>query len=223
MEWQDLGTFTVSNNWQYTEQVNGRDFKIVYLSSSLLARDSTAIIALSSIEAINGESTEFFKAQRVNSYLSSEIVQFPNPPKNWHYRLAIKKLVMPNQPPTPDFTIQIFMPVIDLTPDQPVINPTISTTKNVVNVPIAGTATTSVKLLPASASNNRKHATFYNPSTKRNLYVDTDSTISTASAVAKIAPGKIYVSDFPNWQGEYWGMMDGTDTVATAIAIEEYV
>lgn len=115
------------------------------------------------------------------------------------------------------------MPVIDLTPDQPVINPGIATTKNAVAVSIAGTSNTPVKLLPASTTNTRKHATFYNPSTKRNLYIDTDATINTASAIAKVAPGKVYISDIPNWQGEYWGMLDLSDTVATNVAVEEYI
>lgn len=224
MQWHDLGTFTVSNNWQYTKQVVGQYFKIAYLSSPLLARNSTGTIALANMPE-NGfvDSTEFFKPQRISSYLPSEIISFPEPLRGWDYRLAIKKLVLPNQP-TLDFTIQIFMPVIDLTPDQPAINPTISTSKNPTSVSIPAATTTAVKLLPINASSTRKHATFYNGSAKRTLYIDSDSTINNASALAKVAPGKLYISDNPGWQGEYWGVLaDGSDTTASSITIEEYL
>lgn len=224
MKWQDLGTFTVTSDWQYTNQVVGQYFKIAYLSSPLLARNSTGTIALANMpESGFVDSIEFFKPQRINSYLPSEIISFPEPLRGWDYRLAIKKLALPNQQVI-DFTIQIFMPVIDLTPDQPTVNPTISTNKNPVNVSIPAATTTAVKLLPVSTNKDRKHATFYNGSAKRNLYIDTDSTINIASAVAKVAPGKVYVSDFPNWQGEYWGVLaDATDTTVSNIAAEEYV
>lgn len=223
MEWQEVGIFTLTDRWQYSEPVTGQDFKVVYLSSPIEGRNSTATISLASLDSLNDESLEFFRPQRINSYLSSEIVRFPAPPKRWQYRLAVKKLVLSKQQ-IPNFTIQIFMPpVADLTPDQPQVNPTIATTKIPTSVSIAGTSTAPIKLLPENTSKQRKHATFYNPSTKRNLYIDTDATISTASAIAKVAPGKVYISDIPGWQGEYWGMLDLSDTVATAIAIEEYL
>lgn len=223
MKWQDLGTFTVSSNWQYTKQVVGQYFKIAYLTSPLLARNSTGTIALANMpESDVVDSIEFFKPQRISSYLPSEIISFPEPLKGWDYRLAIRKLVLPNQL-TIDFTIQIFMPVIDLTPDQPAINPAIATTKNPTSVAVGPAANVAVRLLPVNATNTRKHATFYNPSASRNLYIDTDSTINMASAIAKVAPGKIYVSDIPGWQGEYWGMLDGTGSTATSIAVEEYI
>lgn len=223
MQWQEIGQFTITDRWQYSERVTGQDFKVVYLSSPIEGRNSTATISLASLDSLNDESLEFFRPQRINSYLSSEIVRFPAPPKHWNYRLAFKKLALSKQQ-IPDFTIQIFMPpVVDLTPDQPIISATIATAKTPTSVPVGPTANTPVKLLQINSSNSRKHATFYNPSTTRNLYVDTDSTINTASAIAKVAPGKIYVSDIPGWQGEYWGMLDGTGATATNIAVEEYV
>lgn len=223
MEWEQLFDYQLTTNWQYSIPVRGRNFKVQFIYADV-NRNSIILLALANVPSPNTtvESTEFFKPQQIKPLVESEIIRFAEPPKNWRYRIAVKKIPIPRQPIS-ETRIRFFMPVIDLTPDQPVVNPTIATTKNVVTVPIAGNLTTSVKLLPESATKNRKHATFYNPSTKRNLYIDTDSTINTASAVAKIAPGKIYVSDFPNWQGEYWGMMDGTDTAATAVAIEEYV
>lgn len=223
MQWQEVGIFTLTDRWQYSEPVTGQDFKVIYLSSPIEGRNSTATIALSSLDNVNDESIEFFRPQRINSYLFSEIVRFPAPPKRWNYRLAIKKLSLSKQQ-IPDFTIQIFMPpVVDLTPDQPTISPTIATAKNPVSVAVGPAANTPVKLLPVNSTSTRKHATFYNPSTNRNLYIDTDSTINIASAIAKVAPGKIYISDIPNWQGEYWGMLDGTGSTATNIAVEEYI
>ena len=221
MEWQEINTFVVSNEWQYSNRLSIRNFKVVYLSFPLLTRDSMGIIALANMPDNPLEnSTEFFKPQRITSFLPSEIIQFPQPLKGWDYRLAVKKLPLPNQQ-TIDFTIQIFMPVIDLTPDQPTINPTIATTKNITSVGVGATA--AVKLLPINAGNIRKHATFYNPGTTRNLYIDTDSNINIASAIAKVAPGKIYVSDVPGWQGEYWAILDGSGSTAVPIAVEEYV
>lgn len=111
------------------------------------------------------------------------------------------------------------MPVVDLNPEQPPVNPGISTSKNVTSVPMNGT--TPVKLLSVNTTNSRKSATFYNPLTLRNLIIDTDSTINTASAVARVAPGKLYIADVEGWQGEYWGVLDGAGTLS--IVIEEYV
>ncbi len=226
MEWQDLGTFTLSKDWQYSSQVKSKDFKIVYLSSPLEARHSAGMIALANMPQSDVvDSIEFFKPQRISSYLPSEIISFPEPIKGWDYRLAIRKLVLPNQPTT-DFTIQIFMPVVDLTPDQPqkpLVNPAISTTKNPISVGVGPTANTAIRLLPVNATSSRKHATFYNTSSDRNLFIDTDSTVTPLSAIAKVAPGRVYIADIPGWQGEYWGMLDGTGSTAVTVSIEEYI
>ncbi len=222
MEWQPLFDFKLTVDWQYSKPVQGRDFKAQFISTDI-GRNSIILIALANIPFENiKESSEFFKPQQIKPLVESEIIRFAEPPKNWLYRIAIKQIPIPRQPLS-QTQVRFFMPVIDLTPDQPAINPAIATTKNPIAVSIAGNSTAAIKLLPVSASNNRKHATFYNPSTKRSLYIDTDSTINIASAIAKVAPGKIYVSDIPGWQGEYWGMLDLSDTVPTVIAVEEYV
>lgn len=226
MEWQDLGIFTLGSNWQYSSQVDSRDFKIVYLSSPIDARNSTGTIVLANMPQGDAvDSIEFFKPQRISSYLPSEIISFPEPIKGWDYRLAIRKLVLPNQPTT-NLTVQIFMPVVDLTPDQPekpLVNPAISTTKNIKLAVVGPNANTAIKLLPTNSTNTRKHATFYNSSGDRNLFIDTDSTVNTLSAIAKVGPGRVYVSDIPGWQGEYWGMLDGTGSMGVQVDIEEYV
>lgn len=164
----------------------------------------------------------FFNIQRINGLSLYEILELKNP-----LIFETRKLAFRQEYRTPNewfIEVEVYMaPVIDLTPDQPAVNPTISTSKIPTSVSIAGTSTAPIKLLTANANGTRKDVTFYNPSTKRNLYIDTDATISTASAVAKVPPGKVYITDLEDWQGEYWGMMDSSDTVPTVIAIEEYV
>lgn len=163
-----------------------------------------------------------FQIQRINGLSVFELLEISKPPV-----FATRKLGFRQEYRTPNewlIEIEVYiMPVVDLTPDQPTISPTIATVKNPISVPVGPNASTPVKLLPVSASSNRKHATFYNPSTTRNLYVDTDSTITIASAIAKVAPGKVYISDIPGWQGEYWGMLDGAGTTAVSVAVEEYL
>lgn len=224
MEWQQVGHITLSQDWQYINAAMGRNFKIVYESSLSLGRNSIGLIALvNKPENDSLESTEIFKPQKFSSYSIAEIIRFPIPPKGWEHRLAIKQLTFPAQQVTA-FEVKIYMPVIDINPDQPAINPAISTTKNPIAVSIPAATTTPVRLLPINATGTRKHATFYNASTKRNLYIDTDSTINNASAIAKVAPGKLYISDIPGWQGEYWGVLaDATDTTASNITVEEYI
>lgn len=224
MNWHEIGHLALTKDWQYIDAAEGRDFKIVYLTPSVLSgRNPTALAALVDKPESDTESTEIFRPQRLNFYSIAEIIRFPQPPRSWLHRLAVKQLVFPTQSTTP-LEIKIYMPVIDLTPDQPVVNPSISTIKNPVNVSIPAATTTAVRLLPVNAMGSRKHATFYNASSKRNLYIDTDSTINISSAIAKVAPGKIYISDIPGWQGEYWGVLaDATDTTASNIAVEEYV
>lgn len=164
----------------------------------------------------------FYQPQRINGLSILELVELHKPAIFTWRKLAFRQRTkIPNE-----WLIEIevyTMPVVDLTPDQPVINPTIATTKNPTTVPVGPAANTAVKLLSTNTNNTRKHATFYNPSPNRNLYIDTDSTVNTASAVAKVAPGKIYVSDFPGWQNEYWGLLDGTGSTAVNVVIEEYL
>ncbi len=222
MEWQEIGHLTLTKDWQYTKQIIGRDFKVVYLTSPLLGANSAGMIALVDMPIDSTlESTEIFKPQRINSYSISEIIRFPEPPRNWVYRVGIKQLIFAKN--SPNCEVKIYMPVVDLTPDQPTISPTIATAKNPTSVPVGPNANTAVKILSSNTTNTRKHATFYNPSANRNLYIDTDSTINIASAIAKVAPGKIYISDIPGWQGEYWGMLDGAGSTAVPIAVEEYL
>jgi hypothetical protein len=223
VQWQKIEQLTLTKDWQVINAARGRFYKITYLSIPESRQNFTGLIALVDRPSDEDlESTEIFRPQKFNSYSISEIIGFAEPPKRWSYRLAVKQLVFSDKPTFSE--IEIYMPVVDITPDQPVINPTISTNKIPTSVSIPAATTTSVKLLPANASGVRKHATFYNGSAKRNLYIDTDSNINNASAVAKVAPGKLYISDMPGWQGEYWGVLaDGNDSAASAIAIEEYI
>lgn len=160
----------------------------------------------------------FYNPQRINGLSLFELLEMQVPAVFKTRKLAFRQETRISNNWLIEVEVNIAMPVIDLTPDQPILNPTIAVGKNKTSVPVTNT---SVKLLPTNTANTRKHATFYNPSTLRNLYIDTDSTINTASAIAKVPPGKLYISDIPGWQGEYWGMLDGTGT--TNIDVEEYV
>lgn len=222
MEWRELFNLRLSANWQYSKPTNIRDFKVEFVYADV-ARNSIVLIALANVPSqSNKESTEFFKPQQIKPLVESEIIRFAEPIKGWQYRIAIKQAAIPRQP-LPETRVKVFMPVVDLTPDQPVINPAIATAKIPTSVPVGPASNAAVKLLPVNSANARKHATFYNPSATRNIYIDTDSTVNTTSAVGKVGPGKIYISDFPNWQGEYWGLLDGTGATAVTVAVEEYL
>ncbi len=94
MQWQEIGHFTLTKDWQYTSIARGRDYKIVYLSSPILGRNSVGLVALvDKPEDESLDSTEIFKPQKISSYSISEIIRFPEPPRGWLHRLAIKHLV----------------------------------------------------------------------------------------------------------------------------------
>lgn len=220
MKWEKLGTYNINDFWQFTPIVTAKIFRITHILLGINAFRPTAIVALASTEKNELGATETYQPQALKYYLESEIIQFNNVPKNWEHRLGFKQIILSSRNIIIDWRVQVDMsPVVDLNADQPPINPGISTTKNVTSVPMNGT--TPVRLLPVNTTNSRNGATFYNPSTLRSLIIDTDANINTASAVARVAPGKLYISDFPEWQGEYWGVLDGTGT--PSIPVEEYV
>ncbi len=212
--WKSIIAIKLETTWKFTPEIKGSYFRLRHIDPPRVPRGW-----IGQVEAIpNTNFHTFYEIQRLNGLSRYEVFQLIKPPIFATRKLAFRQELTPN-----DWLIEIEvcidMPVVDLNPDQPLINPTISTTKNATSVPMNGTAP--VRLLPPNITNSRKNATFYNPSTTRNLIIDTDSTINTASAVARVAPGKIYISDIPEWQGEYWGVLDGAGT--TAIAVEEYV
>lgn len=217
--WKSIIAIKLESYWKFTPDIEGVFFRLRHINPPL-----NPIGYIGQAELVpNTDSCQIFQIRRLNGLTPYEIIEYVKPTVFENRRLIFRQETKAINNWIIEVEVSSIMPVVDLTPDQPPVNPTIATTKIPTSVSIAGNSTATVKLLPASATNNRKHATFFNPSTKRNLYVDTDSNISVASAVAKVAPGKVYVSDFPNWQGEYWGMLDASDTVPTAIAIEEYV
>lgn len=223
MEWRNIGTYNITETWQLSPILTAKTFRITHLLLGISSFRPTAIVSLCGAAKNEDGATVTYQPQALKYYLESEIIQFNNIPKNWAYKLGFKQVILSTKASIVDWRIKVDMPVVDLNPDQPIVNPTIATTKNPTPVPVGPAANTAVKLLPVNTTNSRKHATFFNPSTTRNLYIDTDSNINIASAIAKVAPGKVYVSDIPGWQGEYWGMLDGAGTTATNIAVEEYV
>lgn len=216
--WKSIIVVKPDAIWKFTPEVEGQFFRLRHINPPKLPVGWVAQAEL----IANTDFHQVFAPQRLNGLTTFEILELNKP-----YVFSSRKLAFRQETRIAnDWIIEVevnLMPVIDLTPDQPVVNPTITTTKIPTSVPVGPAANTAVKLLPINTNNTRKHATFYNPSTTRNLYIDTDSTINTASAIAKVAPGKVYVSDLPEWQREYWGLVDGAGTTAVNIAVEEYI
>lgn len=216
--WKSIIVIKPDIAWKFTPEVEGKYFRLRHINPP-----RSPLGWISQVEPIpNTNFHIFFQPQRINGLSVFELLELNKPLIFESRKLAFRQ----EYKALNDWLIEIevfTMPVIDLTPDQPVINPAIATVKVPTSVPIGPAANTAVRLLSVNSTSARKHATFYNPSTTRNLYIDTDSTVSMASAVAKVAPGKVYVSDFPSWQGEYWALLDGTGTTAVSVAVEEYM
>ena len=216
--WKSILVIKLENYWKFTPEIEGRFFRLRHIDPP-----KYPVGWIGQAEAIpNTNFHQFFRPQRLNGLSVYETDEYIKPPI-----FTTRKLGFRQQTQTPNnWLIEVevcIVPVVDLTPDQPAINPTISTSKIPTTVAVGPAANTAVKLLPINTTNSRKNATFYNPSATRNLYIDTDSTVSMASAVAKVAPGKIYIADIPEWQGEYWGLLDGTGATAVSVTVEEYV
>lgn len=208
--WKSIIVVKPDITWKFTPEIEGVFFRLRHINPP-----RSPMGWIGQAEPIpNTNFHTFFSVQRINGLSVFELLEIEKPRIFEGRKLAFRQEYrIPN-----DWLIEVevcTMPVVDLNPDQLPI----STTKNPTSVTMNGT--TAVRLLPVNTTNSRKNATFYNPSTLRNLIIDTDSTINTASAIARVAPGKVYISDIPEWQGEYWGVLDGAGT--PAIAVEEYL
>lgn len=208
--WKSIIVVKPDITWKFTPEIEGVFFRLRHINPP-----RSPVGWVGQAEWIpNTNFHTFFDLQRVNGLSVYKLVELPKPIIFGTRKLAFRQEYRTSN----DWLIEVeayTMPVVDLNPEQLPI----STAKNATSVAMNGT--TAVKLLPVNTTNSRKNATFYNSSTTRNLIIDTDSTLNTASAVARVAPGKIYISDIPEWQGEYWGVLDGAGT--PAIAVEEYI
>lgn len=212
--WKSIIVIKPDKGWKFTPIIEGQFFRLRHINPPLAPLGWVA-----QAEPISNTNYHtFYKPERINGLSVFELLELHKP-----LIFETRKLGFRQEYRTPNewlIEVEVYtMPVIDLNPEQPPINPGISTVKNATSVTMNGT--TPVRLLAANTTNSRNGATFYNPSTLRNLIIDTDSTVNTASAVARVAPGKLYISDFPEWQGEYYGVLDGAGT--PAIAVEEYL
>lgn len=217
--WTSIIAIKLESHWKFTPEIEGVFFRLRHIEAP-----TNPIGFVGQAELIpNTNLCQVFGVRRLNGLTPYEIIDFQKPQIFETRRLVFRQETRARNNWIIEVEVNSIMPVVDLTPDQPAINPAIATVKNPVSVPVGPAANTPVKLLPENTSKNRKHATFYNPSTTRNVFIDTDSTITTASAIAKVAPGKVYISDIPGWQGEYWGMLDGSGSTAVSIAVEEYL
>lgn len=217
--WKSIIAIKLESYWKFTPDVEGVFFRLRHIEAP-----SNPIGFIGQAELLpNTNLCQVFGVRRLNGLTPYEIAEYVKPPVFTTRRLALRQESRVINNWIIEVEVSSIMPVVDLTPDQPTISPTIATAKNPSSVAVGPAANTAVKLLSNNATSSRKHATFYNPSTSRNLYIDTDSTINIASAIAKVAPGKVYISDIPGWQGEYWGMLDGTGSTAVSVAVEEYL
>lgn len=212
--WKSILVIKLENYWKFTPEIEGDFFRLRHIDPP-----KSPMGWVGQAEAIpNTNFHQFFRPQRLNGLSVYETDEYRKPSI-----FTTRKLGFRQQSLTPNnWLIEVevcIMPVIDLNPEQPPIDPGISTTKNPTFVPMNGT--TPVRLLPVNTTGSRKGATFYNPSSLRNLIIDTDATVNTASAIGRVAPGKLYISDLPKWQGEYWGVLDGSGT--PSIPVEEYL
>ena len=207
MDWQELGRFTLTKDWQYTRQIKSRDFKIVYLKSTLRAVDSTGMAALVDVpNNIALDSTEVFKAQRISAYSIAEIIRFPEPPRDWLYRLAVKQLITPKNS-LPTCEIQIYMPAYS---SAPVFNGS----TNAVAASIVATDNTKSVILSVS-NPNKIGTTIINNSAKGKLYVSVGIAASLTVYDKILNYLEVYESPF-NWSGDIFGIWDKADAQGNA-------
>ena len=206
MEWQEIGQFTLTRDWQYTSVARGQDYKIVFLSSGLSGRNSTGLVAL--VDKPDDESldsTEIFKPQKITSYQVSEIIRFPVPPSGWRHRLAIKQLVFSTQPTFSQ--VKIFMPAYS---SAPVFN---GSTNALTSSTVPVDSTKSVIL---SAINPQKiGTTIINNSSKAKLYVSVGAAASLTVYDKILNYLEVYETPF-NWSGEVFGIWDKVDAAGNA-------
>lgn len=214
IEWYDLGNYILTENWQYTEQVQGCNFKVQYLWCDIVSYRLPAFITFANLPLLAKEqSTEFFKPQQIRPYLESEILQFPQPPKNWDYRLAIRQLKLPRENII-NCEVKISMPSYSLDDPTPV-NLLATSTKNVTTVSVAATVT---KIL--SANSARKGVKFFTADKNKTVYLDTDNVVSATSAIESISPSKPVSVPAILWTGD-WYAISPSGTVS--IEVEEYI
>lgn len=214
IEWYDLGNYILTEDWQYTQQVQGRNFKIQYLWCDIVSYRLPAFIAFANLPfLIKERSTEFFKPQQIRPYLESEILQFPQPPKNWDYRLAVRQLKLPDDNII-NCEIKILMPSYAL--DDPIpVNLNASASKNVTTVNVTNTVS---KIL--SANPNRKGVKFYSADKSKNVYFDTDNVVSSTSAIESVTPNKPVCVPVILWAGDWYAV---TSSGTVNLEIEEYL
>ncbi len=207
MNWQELGRFTLTQNWQYTKQIRGRDFKVAYLKSTLKAADSIGMAALVDMPSNTAvDSTEIFKPQRISAYSISEIIRFPEPPRDCPYRLAVKQLITPKNS-LPTCEIQIYMPAYTTAP---IFN---GSTNTVIGATVAVDNTKSVLL--SAANTDKIGTTIINNSQKAKLFVSVGTPASLTTYDKILGDGEVYETPF-NWSGEVFGIWDKADTTGNA-------
>ncbi len=123
--WKSIIVIKVENYWKFTPEIDGKYFRLRHIEPP---KAPTGWIGQAEA-IINTKFHQFLGLQRLNGLSAYEIVEYVKPPI-----FATRKLGFRQQTQTPNnWLIEVevsLMPVVDLTPDQPIINPTSSTSKN---------------------------------------------------------------------------------------------
>jgi hypothetical protein len=123
--WTKLIEIELNEQWQYSLNTKRNSYRLTHTIDFLKFQKSIAIIALCSPRE-DGNGLDIFQPQRIQPYLESEIIRFPDPPSGWQYGVAIKRLLIPREVPTP-WKVKLEMPAFN-----PQTSP-IKTTDVVVN------------------------------------------------------------------------------------------
>lgn len=207
MEWEQLFDYQLTTNWQYSLPVRGRDFKVQFIYADV-NRNSIILLALADVPSPNTtvESTEFFKPQQIKPLVESEIIRFAEPPKNWRYRIAVKKIPIPRQPLS-ETRIRFFMPAYSSAPASGGVTSAVTA---------ATVAVDNTKSVTLSAANPVKiGSTVTNNSTKAKLYVSLSTAASLTNYDKILGYAETFETPF-NWAGDVFGIWDKADTGASA-------
>lgn len=206
MDWQHLATFNITRDWQVTQSVTGRDFKLTHALNNPNRTKIFAMIALVDLDSI-GIVTEIFKPQRIQPYLEPELIQLPSPPENWNYRVGVKQLVLPGESLV-NWIVKIDMPAYSLIPSSGNYSNNIS--------PASTITVDNTKSVTLSAATVGKFGSLIiNNSSKAKLYISLGTAASLTNYVKALGYLESYETPF-NWSGDVLGIWDKADTTGNA-------
>ncbi len=210
MQWQALDDLNLSGEWQLTQTTTATAFRLSYAYSNTYRHSPIGLVALASL---TDGGIELFAPTRIQPRPEKEIIRFPTPPPGWSYSLALKLVVLPNQP-TINWNVLVDMPLYNLTGADPVAAALQATTFTATTPQATNSAS---KIL--NANPNRKSASIYNPSPNTKVYLDVVSNVTPAAASIVIPPGSVYIADLP-WVGDVYAV---TASGNVTLQVREFV